>query len=548
MSEPATSAPGRVSRGREAVWLPLAVLGLTAAVYLGSLGGGWVWDDVYQLRDNPAITQPLVLVTTDVWGPTGFADERNTPVYRPLAMLSHVPGQVLLEGPGIERMLSLALHLAAVLLVAAIALSLGLSSRAAWFGAACFGVHPAATEAVAWISARSDLLGVVLVAGSMAALGRGRPRLAGALAALAPFCKEPFVLAPLTLGIWMLGLGRRDVSALVLSLLGVVAYFAARHLFGIATPGAGPAGDPSAWLGAIGAVAERGTVLLLDPSAPDALPPFAASAAGGVLAVLVGLPALLLVPGRPWLAALMAPLPLLVLAAPASLGNGLVSDRYFQTALLGVALSAACGYAALEARRSWAPLLFALPILWAPFAASRAQQWTGNEPLFRAAVARHPDSGEALFHLAYALHVDGGDCAAALPLYNRAALESTRAANNLQACLFEEGRLQEAAEIGPELAERDPHSATPAVNTARALSLLGDQAGAERWVREAIRRDRRRTSAWVLLGNVLGMEGRFAEAAEAFEGALAVDPDLAAALRGRSLAKRRLAEGPRRDS
>ena len=548
MRETALAARDCASRGREAVWLPLVVLGLTAAVYLGSLGGSWIWDDVYQLRDNPAITQPLVLATTDVWGPTGFADERNTPVYRPLAMLSHVPGQTLLGGPGVERWLSLALHLAAVLLVAAIALSLGLGPRAAWFGAACFGLHPAATEAVAWISARSDLLGVVLVAGGMAALGRGRPWLAGALMALAPFCKEPFVLAPLSLGIWMLGLGRRDVSAMLLSLLGVVAYFAARHVFGIVTPGAGPAGDPIALLGAIGAVAERGLLLLLDPAAPDALPPFVASRVGGVLALLVGLPALLLVPGRPWLAALMAPLPLLALTAPAALGNGLVSDRYFQTALLGVAVAAACGYAALEARRSWAPLLFAIPLLWAPFTSLRALQWMDNETLFRAAVVRHPDSAEAIFHLAHALHVEGDGCAAALPLYNRAAMESTRAGNNLQACLFEEGRLQQAAEIGPELAERDPHNATPAVNTARALSLLGDQQGAERWAREAIRRDPRRTSGWVLLGNVLGMEGRFAEASEAFEAALDVSPDLTAALRGRSLAQRRLAEGAPRDS
>jgi len=533
----------RARAGREAVWLPVLVLGLTAAVYLGSLGGNWVWDDVYQLRDNPAITQPLVLATTDVWGPTGFADERNTPVYRPLAMLSHVPGQMLFAGPGVERLLSLALHLAAVLLVGAIALSLGLSPRAAWFGAACFGLHPAATEGVAWISARGDLLGVVLVAGGMAALGRDRPWLAGALVALAPFCKEPFVLAPLALGIWMLGLGRRDASAMLLSLLGVAVYFAARHVFGIVAPGAGPASDPAALLGAIG-----GVLLLLDPTAPDAQLPFAASRAGGVLAVIVALPALLLVPGRPWLAALMAPLPLLALAAPASLGNGLVSDRYFQAALLGVAVAAACGYAVLEARHSWAPLLFALPLLWAPFTSLRALQWMDNETLFRAAVARHPDSGEALFHLAYALHVEGDDCAAALPLYNRAAMQSTRAGNNLQACLFEEGRLQEAAEIGPELAGRDPHSATPAVNTARALSLLGDQEGAERWAREAIRRDPRRASAWVLLGNVLGIEGRYAEAADAFDGALGVDPDLAAALRGRALAHRRLTEGPPRDS
>ena len=531
----------------EARWLPAAVLALVAAAYLASLAGDWVWDDVYQLRDNPAITSPGVLVTSDVWGPTGFADERNTPVYRPLAMLSHAPGQMLVPGPRIERVLSLAFHLATTALVACLALALGVGPRAAWFGAACLGLHPAATEAVAWISARADLLGVSLVAGGMAALARGRPWLAGALTALAPFCKEPFVLAPLALGIWMLGLGRRDWSALALSLGGVVVYFAARQAFGIAAPGAGPGTELPALIGGIGAVAERGVVLLVHPDAPAALPRFTPNPLAGVLVLLLALPALAFVPGRPWLAALLAPLPLLALAAPASLANGFVSDRYFQVALLGAAIAAACGYAALERRQRWAPLLFALPLLWAPFTALRALEWRDNETLFRAAVARDPDSGEALFHLAYALHV-GGDCAAALPLYERAAQESARAGNNHQACLLEEGRLRQAAEIGPALAAGDPGNATPAVNTARALSLLGDQPGAERWTREALLREPQRASAWVLLGNVLGLEGRYAEAAQAFEGALGIEPQLGAALRGRSLARRRLAEQGGRDS
>lgn len=529
-------------------WLPALVLGLVAATYLPSLGGGWVWDDVYQLRDNPAITQPWLLASRDVWGPTGFADPRNTPVYRPLAMLSHAPGQLLWRGPAVERLLSLALHLAAVALVASLALARGLGRRAAWFGAACFGLHPAATEAVAWVSARADLLGLVLVAGAMTALARGRPWLAGLLAGLAPFCKEPFVLAPLCLAIWMLGLRRRDPPALLLAGLGVAAYFAARHFFGIAAPGAGPATQPSVALGALGAVAGRGAVLLANPLAPDALPPVVPSPLVGGLALLAALLGLAGARGRPWLAALLAPLPLLLPAAPASLGNGFVSDRYFLPALLGVALAAAWGYAALERRRAWAPALFALPLLWAPFAAGRSAQWTDNETLFRAALARHPDSAEARFHLAYALHVERGDCAAALPLYDRAAGESLRAGNNLQACLFELGRLTEAAEVGPELAQRDPANPTPAVNTGRALSLLGDQAGAERWAREALRRDPQRTSAWLLLGNVLGMQQRYAESARAFEAALAVEPGLAAALRGRSLARRHLAGEPPRDS
>ena len=525
----------------EGRWLPGLVLSLVALAYLPSLAGGWVWDDVYQLRDNPAITRPAVLATSDVWGPTGFANERNTPVYRPLAMLSHVPGQLLWRSPLPERALSLVLHLAVAGVVAGLGSALGLGLRARWFGAACAGLHPAASEAVAWISARADLLGTLLVFGGALALARGRPRRAGGLTALAPFCKEPFILAPVFLGIWMVGLGRRDARSLAIAMVGVSASFAARSVFGIGSPGAGPLTGTGVALEAVGATALRGVVLAADPLAPDALSPYAGSLSAGLVALALAVPAFAFLPRRPWLAALLAPLAILAPAAPASLANGFVGDRYFYVALAGLGVALAVGFAALETRRGWTPLLFALPLCWAPFAGLRAWEWRGNEPLFRAAVARHPDGAEALFHLGHALHVERGDCASAMPLYARAAPESTRAANNFQACLLAGGRLEEAARVGPALARRDPVNPTPALNTARALSLLGDQERAEHWAREALRRDDGRPGSFTLLGNVLGLQERYVEAQDAFARALTLAPGDAAAARGLALARRRLA-------
>jgi tetratricopeptide (TPR) repeat protein len=521
-------------------WLPLLVLAVGALVYLPSLRGDWVWDDVYQFRDNPAITHPWVLVTHDVWSPTGQANPENVPIYRPLAMVSHVPGQILWRGPLVERLVNLALHLGVALGVALLAGALGLGRRAAWFAAACLAWHPAASEGVAWISSRGDLMGAGLVLGGVIAFARGRDLLAGALFALAPFCKETFVLAPLSLAIWMGGLRRLSLPALALSLAGVAAYFALRIGLGIPLPSGAAAGSASQVLAAVGAVAVRAAELLAIPTAPDALPAFRGQLAAGAAALALALPAFAFLPGRPWLAALLAPLPLLAPCAPAALANGLVSDRYFYVAMVGLGVAAAFAYAALETRVRVAPALFALPLVLTPFTALRARDWVDNGHLFAAALARNPDSAEAQFQVAFDLHTVHGDCRGAIPLYERAMEQSPRAGNNLQACLLALGRAAQAAELGPRLAARDPANPTPALNTARAHAVLGQPAEAERWAREAVRRRPDRGASYVLLGNVLGLEGRHAEALAAFERALQLAPGDPAAQHGVAVAQRQL--------
>ncbi len=76
-------------------WCPLLVLVVTVLLYAPSLPGGWVWDDFQIIDKNPAITDPIALVTHDMWGPSGHSSPTSVPYYRPLAMLSHVPGQAL---------------------------------------------------------------------------------------------------------------------------------------------------------------------------------------------------------------------------------------------------------------------------------------------------------------------------------------------------------------------------------------------------------------------------------------------------------------------
>jgi tetratricopeptide (TPR) repeat protein len=522
-------------------WLALMVLAVVTAVYFPSLFGTWVWDDVPQYRDNPAITDPWVLVTNDIWGPTGKAQPSNIPVYRPLAMLSHVPGQTLVPGPLPERAINLLLHLCIVGGVAGLAGALGVGRRAAWFGAACLGLHPAVTESVAWISCRGELMGAGLVLAGIFAFVRERGVAAGVLLALAPFCKETFILAPISIAIWMVALRRFSAPALGISVLGSLAYLALRLALDIPIPSSESGLEPSTLLGGIGGVAARGLELFVIPTAPEALPPMISMPWAGALALLITLPAFYWLPGRPWLAGLLATLPLLALAAPASLANGVVSDRYFLAAAVGLAIAAAMLYSAAESRHRFVPLLAIIPILWVPFTTLRASDWLNSGELFSASLRRDPDNHEALFHVAHYLQTSKQDCEGAIPLYARAALTSQRAGNNLQACLIELSRYREAAELGPRLAAADPQNPTPALNTARALTQLGELARAEHWARVGIERRSPNAKSIVLLGNLVGMQGRDQEALSLFEQALTLDPSNREARAGLEVAQRKLA-------
>jgi Flp pilus assembly protein TadD len=102
-----------------------------------------------------------------------------------------------------------------------------------------------------------------------------------------------------------------------------------------------------------------------------------------------------------------------------------------------------------------------------------------------------------------------------------------RAGNNLQACLVGLGQLEEAAAMGPELADRDPGSPTSPANTARALVALQRLDEAEGWALEAANRAPERCALHMLLGNIRGQLGRLDQADESFTTALELGPECA---------------------
>ncbi|MBW2421559.1 MAG: tetratricopeptide repeat protein [Deltaproteobacteria bacterium] len=514
--------------------LAVGILGLVALSYAPSLSGDWVWDDLMQIAGSGALARPLEWLVHDVW----WLADGSTPstLYRPLAVITHVPGQAWVGGPGVERVVNLLLHLIAVVLVARIGAGAGADPRAAWLGAALLGVHPGASEAVAWISARHDLLASVFVLAGWLALVRRRDVLAGVLLGLAPFCKEPFLLAPVAAALWMLAVRRFAPRTLMISSAGGLLYLVIRMAIELPLPvGAARLEEPVA---ALGGVARRGLELVALPGAADALPLFAPSLVAGVATLLAGAISLAFARGRPVLGAILLPLPMLLPAAAASAESGIIGDRFFYVAFAGLAVASGL---ALSRLWEWNPRLAAVAGLLIPALASgtwlRAADWTDNHSLFSASLERDPRNPYAAFHVGYTLHTEQGSCEQAIPYYLASQGVEPRAGNNLQACFVEMGRFEEAIALGGSLVQRDRRRGTPAANTARALLALGRVAEAESWAREALARQPDRPRTWVLLGTSLGRQGLHREALEAFRRALALDPENGSARRGLAVAR-----------
>ncbi len=509
------------------------VLLVVAVAYLPSFHGGWVWDDHYHNETNPQLAEPVRVLTQTCWEgeDLGYGDN-----YRPVTLLTHAAVHQLDLGPPGERAISYGLHLAAVLLVAGIALRLGASASVAWLAALLFGVHTGASEAAIWTNARSDLLiSVLVLAAWWSWLGK-KDLAAGLILGLAIWCKESSLVMPGVVALLMWG-HRRWSWRLVIPAIGSMAvYLTTRQLLDIQIHFGAAGADP---LASYGAVTLRAAQLILAPWTADALPAYHAIPILGGLVLLAGAAGCWFGRGRPLLAGFCATSLVLVPNAAASAHNQVLGDRYFHLTLA----AGAVGLAVLLAKRSIPRTAWLLAAPLAVLTFVRAHAWIDDHSLFTASLDRDPGNALAAYHVAFDHHTRDGDCEAALPLYQQAAPVERRAANGVQACLLDLGRYNEAAEIGPGLAEADPANSTPASNTARALAQLFRLADAERWAREAITRRPQRVANHVLLGQILGMQGRFEEAEAAFLEALRLDPENTEAQQGADLARTKAAEG-----
>ncbi len=192
----------------------MLVIASVFVAFAPSLAGGFVWDDVDLVRDNPWVRSPpslVELLTTPFMH--GLLDGPDVmPVYRwlhrPLTKLLFVLEHRLFgEAPLGYHLVNLGLHASASLLVLNALhrrmrdAGLAHAQVGAAVGALVFALHPSRVESVAWISGVPDPLMVCLLVPALERLATarrgGQLALGAMLVAAAGFAREAAVVAPL---------------------------------------------------------------------------------------------------------------------------------------------------------------------------------------------------------------------------------------------------------------------------------------------------------------------------------------------------------------
>lgn len=171
------------------------MLVVVLASYLPVLGAPLVWDDVHLIERTPLVQSlhPLPeYFRQGFWQGDDLAQGRT--YYRPLTLLSLALDHALYGStPAGFHLTNLIIHLSSTVLLFWLMRARGAAGYAAVLGAALWALHPRLSEAVAWVSGRTDLLAAFFVLGALLVRARegGLRRVASALLLLfGLLCKE----------------------------------------------------------------------------------------------------------------------------------------------------------------------------------------------------------------------------------------------------------------------------------------------------------------------------------------------------------------------
>ncbi len=176
---------------------------LAFLVYVPSLFGGFVYDDVRFIETNEAVHRLSPASALSFFTDPRTVDEDDDGwkgIYRPLRTLEFALDWAVSGGaPWFFHLRSMIWHALGSLLVLGLFRRLagaapGEASSAAWCGALLYALHPVHTECVAWISSRGDLLCVVLFLAALLSHMDGHRLRAALLLIVAVFAKEVAVV------------------------------------------------------------------------------------------------------------------------------------------------------------------------------------------------------------------------------------------------------------------------------------------------------------------------------------------------------------------
>jgi protein O-mannosyl-transferase len=485
------------------VKLALALLAIVP--YLPALGAGFVWDDRLQIVGR-------IQVETLSASLASLAHAEGV-YHRPLVFLGFALEQALFGGSAFAfHLANVLLHALNTTLVFAAGRRTGAQPWMAFVGAAIFALHPVQSEAVAYISGRTDLLmtAAALLALLAAHPGDGparAPWVDGLLAAMATAAaiasKETGYALALFLP-WIAWRHRRG-AAVRLAVAGpaVLVAIAAWILRPAAMPGGG--GALEQLLPRVGATLLTYGRLLVWPAAlqVDRLVPMATGTGALALGLLALLVTALVAYGLSrraavsdwvaWSAAFYLPAANAWAIYPDIAGRALfVPEHNLYAPLAGIGMLLALAAARLMERcprlpaRAWAAAAGVVALAWAGQTSARCLDWRDELTLFRAAAAAGSRSPRVWFNLGNGF-MRAGRVAEAVPAYEQAIRLAPGDAEfwgNLGVARQKQGELEGAAEAYERSLRLEP-TARVYANLASLEQLRGDVAAAQRAMRRA---------------------------------------------------------------
>lgn len=471
----------------------LALL-FVARVYRDVEHAALVWDDHVLVEGDAAYRHDSILqvMTESFWPESPLADARSLPYFRPAVLLSYRLDIALLGGNAVDfHVTSLLLHIAACAFLAIIAIRAGASYPGAVSAMLLWGVMPRLTEAVVWVSGRTDVLASFFGFAALAVwpeLGVIRSRhawaraLFGAPLLFAALCSKEVAfafVAVILLATWLKRDAYRDWKRPLLTIGLPVGFYVALRT--IALAGRNATHRP------LGATTRAATVLEAAERycemVADALRPRTSIGLVGEvdgLRAAIGALVIVLALGGIWhvvrrgsfgvrigvALAVVAILPALHVV-PIGLAGSVAADRLLYVPLAGLAIALAV---VLTKRAA-----FAVPVLALLFGVAtmhRVDDYLEETRFWTvAAETAHPHNTMPRLALAGWL-AKAGEIEPACALYERAVSTDTTAAQHGRAreglanCWAREGRYDEALAMAESVVADDP-------NNARAVLAVG---------------------------------------------------------------------------